>query len=133
MMDQESGNVCSVWEPKDYPWVDLCAVTITHSLKQKDLARTTVDLLSNPLACFKPMEPKSMKDFASLVFVIREFHGITTQSEEELKVDREKVQALDVAVAIKTGDVMHAGTDGDVYIMIIGKITLCTLADYMYL
>ena len=119
--DPDRANICHSWSSMDCPWLDLCTLTVTHALKQKELARTSIDLLNNPLACFKPVEPKSMKDFHSLVLVIREFHGITANSQSELKADREKVPALNVAVTVKTGDTMNAGTDGDVYIMIIGK------------
>ena len=84
--------------------------------------QTHVDLITNALPAFKPTEPKALKDFSSLVFVTREFHGISPNSKSEERTEGGKPAALQVAVTVYTGSVLGAGTDGDVYIMIIGKL-----------
>lgn len=65
-----------------------------------------------------------MKDFSSLVLLLREFHGVTANianNDTEEEEDGGQQEMEPISVEIKTGDMATAGTDADVYMTLIGE------------
>jgi hypothetical protein len=116
-------NPCLPWAPSRHPWRALGLLTVSLSLPDEVLLKTRMDVLTNQHSCFKPVQPRSTKSFASLTLVLREFHGISSQPATPEKHRDGKdcsYNSVQYVIEVKTGSSLNAGTDGDVYITLTG-------------